>query len=44
MFQKGQTPLHIAASQGSKGITELLVQYGCDINFPSKVRNKNDYH
>ncbi len=37
-FQKGQTPLHIASTHGSIGITELLVQYGCDINARNKVR------
>jgi len=31
-FDKGWTPLHVAASRGSKQTMELLVQRGCDLN------------
>lgn len=31
-FDKGQTPLHVAASRGAKQAMELLVMRGCDVN------------
>jgi ankyrin repeat protein len=31
-YDKGWTPLHVAASRGSKQAMELLVQRGCDLN------------
>jgi len=31
-FDKGWTPLHVAASRGAKQALELLVQRGCDLN------------
>jgi len=31
-FDKGWTPLHVAAARGAKQAMELLVQRGCDVN------------
>lgn len=37
LFQKGLTSLHIASSLGCRGIIEALLQYGSDIDRPTKV-------
>lgn len=37
-FQEGFTPLHVAASQGCKGILNSMIQHGADLNKQCKVQ------
>lgn len=36
-LQMGFTPLHVAASQGCKGILDSMIQHGADLNKQCKV-------
>ena len=35
--QDGETPLHIVASRGSKGIVKILVEYGSNVDLQDNV-------
>jgi len=37
-FQEGFTPLHVAASQGCKGILASMIQHGANLNKQCKVQ------
>ena len=38
IFQRGNSPLHIAAMHGKIGVVELLLNSGSNVNMVSKVR------